>query len=104
MELSIKESFNKLSRFVEYRNGPVAIPHMFNDIKETNGDASLEDFKQELLRMWNDGEVELMILNEVREAVNPEWAISHDGALYYYIVPGRNASVEKDRDWETTLA
>lgn len=46
---------------------------------------SVEEFHQELVKLWDARQLDLMVLNEVRRATEPDKAIRRGDNLYYFV-------------------
>lgn len=85
IEAATRTAYDKLRHFVEYRDGLVEIPHLYNETRKSLPELKIKTFHDHLLRLWDERKVELHVLNEVREAKEPDKAIHKDDSLYYYL-------------------
>src|SRR5262245_55412079 len=86
LEESIRQAYDKLRHFVEYQDGLVEIPHLYDEVRQTTPGVTLDEFKEKVKSLWNERKVELHILNEVHKAREPEKAITRSDSLYYYLI------------------
>jgi|HubBroStandDraft_4_1064222.scaffolds.fasta_scaffold00070_38 hypothetical protein len=85
LHASMKDSWERLTLFREFSNGLVEMPRLYKEVKKKQPGLTVDDFKKELQLLWDKKEVELHILNEVREAKDPDQAIKSGNKLYYFV-------------------
>jgi hypothetical protein len=78
-------AYRKLRQFVEFEDGLVPIPRLYHETRRTMPALSVEAFHRELQALWDRRELELKILNNVRDASEPDKAITRGENLYYYV-------------------
>jgi len=96
MKGNFDNAMNKLERFMEYDDGVVEIPHLYREMTKTQPDLTVEGFHNMIKDMRESRDVDLHVLNEVREAINPQHAIMENDSMYYYL--RRRSEDEKSRD------
>jgi hypothetical protein len=82
----IHKAYRELCFYVEFEDGLVAIPRLYHEVKKALPQLSIPQFHQELDSLWRERLVELKVINEVRQAIEPEKAIRQGDDLYYYIL------------------
>ena len=85
LEQTIRAAHAILSRYRQYEDGLVAIPHIYKEVVTKIPTLSVSDFQQKLMELWDAEIVELHILNEVRTAKEPDKAVHWNDSLYYFL-------------------
>lgn len=83
---ALKQAYDTLSFYVEYQDGVVELPHLYSEMKKSMPDLDVDAFKREVNQLWDQQVVELKILNEVAQAIEPEKGIEANDYLYYYLM------------------
>jgi hypothetical protein len=78
-------AYEKLTRFVEFQDGLVDLPRLYQEAKRTQPDLTVAAMHRELKDLWAARELELQILNEVHRATEPDKGIWHNDSLLYYV-------------------
>ena len=86
LRASLKAAYDHLCDFVEFRDRLVELPRLYRETAKRVPGLTPEGFKDELWRMSDEREIQLHVLNEVREAQHPELAIHRNDRLYYYLI------------------
>ncbi len=82
----LRESYEDLRGLLEYQDGPVPLPRLYHQSRNRRPNLSLAEFHSELLSLREERLVDLMVLNEVRTASEPEKGIRQGDNLYYFVV------------------
>ncbi|VTR97834.1 hypothetical protein [Tuwongella immobilis] len=81
----LKEAYDHLCLFVEFRHKLVHLYRLYHEAKKRYPALTVEDFHNTLWNMSQNREIELRVLNEVHKAEQRELAIYRDHTLYYYV-------------------
>jgi hypothetical protein len=81
----LREQYGYLRQLVEYEDGIVPLPRLYDKTREVLPGLGVAAFHDELQALWNERRIELHILNEVHRAEKPELGIRRKDALYYYV-------------------
>lgn len=93
---TLMDVYQELVQFREYRDGLVEIPHMYHALSQQIPGLTVPQFHAALAAINRTFNVELRVLNEVRTARRPEWAMMRDGAMLYYLnIPKENRHADK---------
>jgi hypothetical protein len=82
---ALRAAYRKFRLFLEYQNGLVDIPTLYHEVRRSLPELTVEELHRELDRLWTHREIELHVLNEVREAEEPEKGIRWQDKLYYFV-------------------
>jgi hypothetical protein len=82
----LQQKYEYLCQLVEYEDGLVALPALFDRVREAIPGLTTAEFHAELQRLWDARQVELHILNEVRDAQRLDLAIRRNDAVYYFVL------------------
>ena len=82
----LKESYDELCLYVEFRDKLVEMPRLYHEVKSRKPDLSVQQFHDELWQMAGERKLQLHPLNEVRLAKEPELAINREDRLYYFVI------------------
>jgi hypothetical protein len=82
---TLRTAYDNLCLFVEFQDGMVELPRLFHEACRAYPQLSVPTFHQVLTSLWTKREVELHILNEVREAKEPDKGILRNDKLYYFL-------------------
>jgi hypothetical protein len=81
----LRNAYEKLICFREFQDGLVEVPRLYHEAHRSAPGLTVETFRRELESLWDSRAVELHVLNEVREAKEPDKAIRRDDKLYYFV-------------------
>lgn len=87
---TIRESYDYMKKFKEFRDGVVEMRRLWYDAKERQPNLTVPEFHAQLQEMNKNHEIELRQLNEVGEAKDPELAIHENDSsgsprMFYYV-------------------
>lgn len=80
----LKQSYDHLCEFVEFQHELVPLPRLYREAVKRMPGLTPDVFQSELWRMNDERVIQLHVLNEVREAKDPELAIFRNDRLYYF--------------------
>jgi outer membrane murein-binding lipoprotein Lpp len=86
LESTIKQAYDKLCLFIEFKDGMVELPRLYHETRKTLPELTVSDFHKELMELWGRRELQLHVLNEVYKAAEPDKGIHHNNLLYYYLL------------------
>ena len=81
----LHQAYERLCCFREFQDRLVELPRLFHEASRTVPGLSAEAFRREIESLWDGKDVELHILNEVREAAEPDKGVRRDNKLYYFV-------------------
>jgi hypothetical protein len=81
----LRNAYETLCCFREFEDGVVNLPRLYQEARQALPDLTTETFRREIASLWDKREVELHILNEVRETTELDKAIRRNENLYYFI-------------------
>jgi hypothetical protein len=81
----LKQAYDHLCEFVEFQHELVPLPRLYRETTKQMPGLTPEVFHGELWQMSEERAIQLHVLNEVREAKDPELAISRNDRLYYFV-------------------
>ena len=82
---NMKKAYDALSGLREYGDGVVPLPRMFHQMRASQPGLTVKDFHAELGKLRDQKEFRMIVLNEVREAKEPELGMRQGDNLYYFI-------------------
>lgn len=82
----LRLAYEDLHGLLEYQDGPVPLPRLFHQARVKQPGLTLADFHRELLALREERVLDLMVLNEVRTAAEPEKGIRQGDNLYYFVI------------------
>lgn len=80
----LKEAYDHLCKFPDFRDRLVDLPSLYHEAAERFPGLTPEAFHRELWQMRTEWVIELHDLNEVHLAKEPHLAIHRDDSLYYF--------------------
>jgi hypothetical protein len=83
---TLKAANDDLRLLVDFEDGLVPLPRLYHQAKTAVPGLTVETFHQELEKLWNERQLELQVLNEVRTASEPDKALRRGDDLYYYVI------------------
>jgi hypothetical protein len=81
----LRQSYRTLRQFAEFNDGLVPIPRLYHEARRKVPHLSVEALHRELQTLWDRRELELKVLNEVRQATEPDKGITRGEDLFYYV-------------------
>ena len=81
----LRRAYRTLKQFAEFNDGLVPIPRLYHEARRTLPQLSVEALHRELQALWDRRELELKVLNEVRQATEPDKGITRGEDLFYYV-------------------
>ena len=81
----LRRAYRTLKQFAEFNDGLVPIPRLYHEARRTLPHLSVEALHRELQSLWDRRELELKVLNEVRQATEPDKGITRGEDLFYYV-------------------
>lgn len=85
LQAALYAAYERLCCFREFQNRLVELPRLYHETLRSFPGLSVEAFRRTLEALWESKTVELHILNEVRDAKEPDKAIRRDNKLYYFV-------------------
>ena len=83
----LKDTYELLCLFEEFRRDKIVeLPSMYHETKKKLPSLTVAEFHSELMKLWDERQLELKILNEVTLAKEPALGIEMNDALYYYVM------------------
>lgn len=82
---ALRQAYSTLRQFHEFESGLVPIPNLYHELRRQLPTLTVAALHRELQKLWEERQLELKILNEVRLGSELDKAIHRGENLYYFV-------------------